>query len=224
MTRQWLKFLSFQNRYERALLRGIRRYARRLRERVLSQLKFIHYNSNAEADDLWDEIEPVLSDAMEKIPTYFSLDVDFSLYDARVSARLMQHRRRIKWITDETWQQLQRALNKALEKGLDLKDAVNEVLIGLETWRAERIARTESMGAINGGYFDGLIAAGFEKKMWVAALDERTRDTHRDADGQIKPLSEPFIVGKALLQFPADPACPYPEEVVNCRCCILPGD
>jgi len=222
MMKTWLKFLMFQSKYERKIVRAVRRYARDLKSRILSQFKFIDFNPNEEADLLWNEIEPELTDALEKLPQTFGLDVDFNLYDARVTARLRQHRRRIKWITDETWRQLRKAIERAMEKGLDIREAVREVLVDLETWRAERIARTESMGAINGGYLDGMLAAGFEKKMWVSALDERTRPTHADANGQVKPISEPFVVGKALLQFPADPSCPYPEEVVNCRCCIVP--
>lgn len=221
---KWLKFYRFQSKCERAIAAGVRRYARRLRKRVMQQLKYLNLNLNEEFDDLWNELEPTLAEALRQLPLHFGLDVDFNLYDPRVSARLLSHKRRIRYITEATWEQLKRAIDRAIERGEDITKAVNEVLIDLETWRAERIARTESMGALNGGYLDALTSAGFTKKMWVSALDERTRDTHAQANGQVRDISEPFQVGRALLQFPADPSCPYPEEIVNCRCTIVEAD
>lgn len=217
--KRWLKFYKYQSKYERYLLQGVKRYAKRLRKRLGEFFKF--YNPQEEMDDLWDELQEPLREAMLNIPQHFQLDVDFQLYEARVNARLLTHKRRIKYITEETWKQLQKAIQRAMERGEDIRDAVNEVLWDLETWRAERIARTESMGAINGGYLDSMVSAGITKKMWVAALDERVRTTHAEANGQVRDIAEPFQVGKALLQFPADPTCPYPEEVVNCRCCVM---
>lgn len=47
--------------------------------------------------------------------------------------------------------------------------------------------------------------------------DARTRETHRDADGQRVRVGEPFTVGDAKLDYPGDPVGP-PGEVINCRC------
>lgn len=54
-------------------------------------------------------------------------------------------------------------------------------------------------------------------KKWLSLHDDRVRDTHRTADGQIQLASEPFTVGGALLMFPCDPNGPI-GETVNCRC------
>lgn len=51
-------------------------------------------------------------------------------------------------------------------------------------------------------------------KQWDAALDGRTRDSHRMVDGEIKELDEKFSNG---LMFPGDPNGSA-AEVVNCRC------
>lgn len=51
-------------------------------------------------------------------------------------------------------------------------------------------------------------------KQWDAALDGRTRDSHRQVDGEIKELDEKFSNG---LMFPGDPNGGA-AEVVNCRC------
>lgn len=57
-------------------------------------------------------------------------------------------------------------------------------------------------------------------KKWLSLHDDRVRDTHRAADGQIQISSEPFTVGGALLMFPCDPNGPI-GETVNCRCIQL---
>ena len=89
-------------------------------------------------------------------------------------------------------------------------------------WKARRIARTETQGAIEGGALASAEAAAAELgeqmfKKWVSTSDERTRKTHHVADGQIVPVGEKFRVGKSDLDHPADPRG-RPEEIINCRC------
>lgn len=56
-------------------------------------------------------------------------------------------------------------------------------------------------------------------KQWDSALDGKTRDTHRELDGQIKELDEPFeVAGKKAMQ-PGD--FNDPAEDCNCRCALL---
>ena len=87
--------------------------------------------------------------------------------------------------------------------------------------RAMRIARTEGGRISNESAYDASIAAK-EKgadvlKSWDAALDGRTRDSHRQVDGEIRELDEPFSNG---MMYPSDPAGGA-AEVVNCRCALL---
>lgn len=56
------------------------------------------------------------------------------------------------------------------------------------------------------------------EKEWMATLDDRTRDSHRELDGQRVANDEPFSNG---LMYPADPSGD-PAEVYNCRCRIVP--
>jgi hypothetical protein len=51
-------------------------------------------------------------------------------------------------------------------------------------------------------------------KVWVSAVDSKTRDSHAAIDGEQKPLDEPFSNG---LMYPGDPASGA-DEVINCRC------
>ncbi len=54
-------------------------------------------------------------------------------------------------------------------------------------------------------------------KIWQAILDSRTRETHLDANGQVRRLDDPFDVGGASLQWPADSRGSL-VETINCRC------
>lgn len=54
-------------------------------------------------------------------------------------------------------------------------------------------------------------------RQWRSRRDDRVRPTHRVADGQIRPLGEPFEVGGHQLRFPGDPKG-EPSETWGCRC------
>lgn len=84
--------------------------------------------------------------------------------------------------------------------------------------RAQRVARTMSTAAANGGKLEGWKQSDVVKgKKWRSAGGSRTRKTHREANGQKKPLDERFEVGKSELMYPGDPAGEA-KEIVNCRC------
>ncbi len=56
-------------------------------------------------------------------------------------------------------------------------------------------------------------------KQWDATLDDRTRETHRMLDGQIRELDEPFEVGG--MQADAPGMFGDPAQDCNCRCALL---
>lgn len=58
-------------------------------------------------------------------------------------------------------------------------------------------------------------------RVWVAILDERTRDWHADADGQVAEVGQPFVVDGESLDYPGDPNG-SPENIINCRCTAVP--
>ena len=88
-------------------------------------------------------------------------------------------------------------------------------------WRADRIARTETAGAMNAGVDAWGAATGSRwRRQWWSSLDNRVRPTHRAAHGQVRRWGETFAVGDAELRYPGDPSGP-PGEVINCRCSLL---
>lgn len=109
-----------------------------------------------------------------------------------------------------------------------LRDRV-AALMTLEEWDGQvmTMTRTETMTALNSGAMHGALAEQERtgqpwEKRWQATHDQRVRHTHRTADGQIRPLTEPFEVGDTRLQFPGDPRGSA-GEVINCRCAARYG-
>jgi hypothetical protein len=88
--------------------------------------------------------------------------------------------------------------------------------------QAVRIARTETMRALNQGKHLAALQAAEEydipmKKQWIATLDDRTRDIHSNMHEVTVELEEPFKTDLGELQYPGDPNG-EPANVINCRC------
>ena len=59
---------------------------------------------------------------------------------------------------------------------------------------------------------------GVEYTQWIAADDDRTRESHLEVDGEIIPLGGKYSNG---LEYPGDTNGPI-EEWINCRCSNAP--
>lgn len=88
----------------------------------------------------------------------------------------------------------------------------------LRTWEAKRIARTEIHTAQNMGVMNSYDQLGVEYTQWIAASDDRTRDSHVEVDGEIIPMGGKYSNG---LEYPGDMSGPI-EEWINCRCSNAP--
>lgn len=133
-------------------------------------------------------------------------------------------RRRITDVTETTRRQIVNAIDRGYRDGLGQRGVANAILDmvpSLSSTRANVIARTETHGAANYGSNEAAKQTGLPmKKEWLAAADERTRETHAIASLQ-PPISmdEKFVVGDSELDFPGDPSGAA-EEVINCRCTL----
>lgn len=85
--------------------------------------------------------------------------------------------------------------------------------------KAARTAMTSahSLGKLKG--YERAAGMGIDvEKQWLAALDSRTRGSHRHLDGETVKLDAEFSNG---LKYPGDPDGPG-SEIYNCRCTLVP--
>jgi len=125
---------------------------------------------------------------------------------------------KIRNIVSTTRKKVREILAAGVGEGLGtdaLAKKLAEEIAEFNILRAERIARTEVIGASNLGSRAAAKASGLPLvKEWLATRDGRTRESHVAIDGQRKPLDEPYSNG---LMFPGDARGPA-GEVINCRC------
>ena len=88
----------------------------------------------------------------------------------------------------------------------------------LETWEAKRIARTEIHNAHNNAIMKTYESLDVEYTQWIAADDDRTRESHVEVDREIIRIGDEYSNG---LKYPGDTDGPI-EEWINCRCSNAP--
>jgi HK97 family phage portal protein len=192
-------------------------------------------------DDLWDEdywqtvFADRLLDQMQNAAEaggtdalrQLRIETDFNLNTPDGNRYLLERTQRFaEQVNDTTWQQLRTSLADGIDAGLsieELADVVSQTMDLRINQSAETIARTEVIGALNGGAILGAQQSGVPaKKTWIAALDQRTRDTHIDAHEtyQANPidLNDEFLVGGGAGLAPGQIG--LPEEDINCRCTV----
>lgn len=127
---------------------------------------------------------------------------------------------RVVQISDAMRAQIAEVVRQGLAEGWGteaIAAAIEDLFAGeMAMARARRIARTETHTAAMVGQFEAARNSPLQwRKTWLATEDSRTRESHREANGQERDLEEPFSVGDAELMFPGDPEGP-PGEVINC--------
>lgn len=157
------------------------------------------------------------------------------LFESRPFVRnwIAQRENRLSQVPNEVFSAVAQIVDSATTNGASIPDVTQQVeelldATGSQRWpnRARTVARTEVVGAYNGGLHDAfsmVVDASPDitwMRRWLATDDTRTRPDHREADGQLVPWSQPFIVGGFAMMHPHDPAGP-PQEVINCRCVEL---
>lgn len=115
-------------------------------------------------------------------------------------------------------------INSAITQGILQGESVDGIagrllaVAVMSSATALRAARTCTTAAENMGRMESYRRAQTMgvvlQKEWIATLDNRTRSSHRQLDGETRDIEERFSNG---LMFPGDPDG-APGEVYNCRC------
>jgi hypothetical protein len=122
---------------------------------------------------------------------------------------------------------MRRIIGQAFDQGLSIEDtsrAIRSKWTDMSKVRAERIARTEVVGASNMGAVAGARATGLVlMKQWISTLDNRTRVSpydHYDYNLTEVEMNEKFVINGDEIEYPGDPAG-QPGNIINCRCTVV---
>lgn len=124
---------------------------------------------------------------------------------------------------------LRKKITGEISRGLSSGQMYGDISRNIASWaripknNAIRIARTEAhriqCKATADAQFRAKEKGADVVKQWDASLDGKTRTTHREMDGQIRELDEPFEANGHKAMHPG--AFGRPEEDINCRCALL---
>lgn len=188
---------------------GIRTMWRRRVGGIMSRLRAIAGRAaDVAADDAGTDLPP---------------DWDEGLADYTTATRAL---------LDSVGDRLAAEATQSLAEGLNAGEGLEELRQRLVTvfsqegtqlgeGRAQRIAMTEATRAFNAGTLAAAQAmTGPDRplvKQWITRRDARVRDAHRDTNGQLQLLDDPFDVDGTPMLYPGDPTAPA-ALTVNCRC------
>jgi Phage Mu protein F like protein len=169
---------------------------------------------------------------------YRDLFADGQLFNTRPFVRnwIADTDNRLQAVPDQVFGLVSQIIDSATTNGASIPDVQDQIeqlfsATGTPTWknRARTVARTEVVGAYNGGLHDAfamIVETDPGTKYvhrWLATEDARTRPDHVEADGQVQPWGEPFRLGPGglvLMMHPHALGAPA-NQVVNCRCVEL---
>lgn len=156
----------------------------------------------------------------------FGVDLPADMLDA-IEAELKATMAEDYWggIAETQLNDLGGALQKGIDEGLSARQIASDMqdvfggTMGRD--RANRIARTESTGAMGAGgqaarvklQAEGIIRG----KEWISTFDALTRETHLAAYGQERRVDQDFSIGGHPAMYPGDRKLPAGERC-NCRC------
>ncbi len=216
----WLKFLSKQNPLEKQMQGDVEK---RLRELLDWGLQ----HPMAEEPDfaLVADFEATCNRHIEVTWSGgYESGMGKAMTDPRVMEHILHRKQVLRTAPTHYQQQIRNQLALLTSEGRTLDEAarlVRPLLTNQLPYQAERIARTEVVSAYNAGSLASYGDAGVERKEWLTSIDEKTREGHADADGQVVNINEGFFVDGEELEHPGDPAGSA-GNIINCRCTLLP--
>jgi hypothetical protein len=217
------------------LLRWVRRMLRELRPSIHLLLQTRAFD---EADALANLIRqlaqgqepPNLGPALDGLASTINLQYGLLPSDPRAAQLEASFRQMLEADTSSYWRTLTDPATlaghiiEAKNAGLGL-DAIAKQVSNI--YRANypasaRLVRTLYNAGANRAQLEALRASGYTHKQWLATPGPRTRPAHAQANGQVKPLEQPFVVGGYNLMYPGDRSLGAPAGMtVNCRCTLV---
>lgn len=223
------------DRLEEQTIRIVRRLADAQKRDALRRLERGERNASMPASatatfnpDAWSErayefLIPAVTNALETgtIIAQETLDVaieNIDLYVAQAAEERAQTL--VKQVNTTTATVLQDRLTAAAQADRlsvdEYRAALESTFDDLSGYRADTIARTETVGSLNGASREVAVRSNVAfGREWVATQDGNTRDSHINLNGyQTRTMEDRYPNG---LLHPGDPRGPA-DETINCRC------
>lgn len=183
------------------------------------------FDMDGENDAILAIMRPILESIVEQAGNGALASVgsaaQFKVTDPRVQAFLRQKDLILAGINQTTAEKIQSILIDASAEGASVAETGRRIRDQFDEFsksRADTIARTEAVSANNGAALEGYRQSGVvEKKEWLSSKDDAVRDSHAEVDGEVVALDALFSNG-----LPTPGVDGPPEEVINCRCTVLP--
>lgn len=160
------------------------------------------------------------------------LQPEFDFSDPGLQKYLIERPYGVAGVVDQkTLEDLRIAIAEEIKRGgtyADISEVVSEYFGGIESYRAMRIARTETASAANYAIEKTYVQNSdvVWGKRWVTANDDLVRDSHIESGIQpsvngepITTLEDDFVLGSGV-QTPRPQGSGEAGEDINCRCTI----
>lgn len=197
--KRWEAKVPVWERWERKWVRRLKKYfqeqqnevSRRIRQQVkaVEDLLFDAEEFNKKLEELAQPLYvDILKEGYKEAGELLGLEYSFDVNNPRVQKWIGARLKFIKDINDTTRDALKETLREGMNAGegvSQLLDRVSEVFKRAKGWRAENIARTETVAAYVEGNIDLYHEAGVKKVAFWAAIDERTCEECMGKHGEV---------------------------------------
>lgn len=128
---------------------------------------------------------------------------------------------------DKLKQDVKEEIARGFSAGRDYISVARQISLraGVSIGRACTIARTEGHRITEESRLDCMkeaVSKGAETvKQWDSTLDDKTRGTHRELDGQVREVDEPFEIPSTGAKAMYPGGFGIAKEDINCRCVMI---
>lgn len=212
--------------FERKLQKKLEDYFFNQMQQILKRIKrekSLESNDIINELDIWDEENKIL---IRNITPYYKEIIEagqmIALGNMGITDRTVQLNtnvlyekiNKITGINKTIWNQLKMVIFEGVDNGETIDQITDRIrdTYKVAKKRAKLIARTEVTQAMNEAALLEYKDNGVKQVKWLAAMDERTRATHKDNHGVVRDSGTPFPSGEV-----------YPgQHSPNCRCTLSP--
>lgn len=207
-------------------------YQKRLKQQVEAELDKLHSNEYTTIQQYLDDaytdgfVGTMYDLAGQGVPVIAPIDRNAAIKAVTTNSKLSTDLYNSLGVDLQTLKKsVRNEITRGIASGMLYSDIARNVatVTGSPLNRAKTIVRTEGHRIQEASRNDARMAAkakGAETvKQWESTLDGETRPTHRQLDGQIREVDQPFMADGKEAMYPGDFG--DPAEDCNCRCMAL---